>query len=93
VGTRLANDPQFAEQAWRAYGIVYAWPLFFYTFFYDPHQIWVVWGIVLAFGIIPVAAASATAPGSAAAAAWQKLWATAGGIWLPKEKRACAGKP
>jgi polyferredoxin len=56
VGTRLANDPQFAEQAWRAYGIVYAWPLFFYTFFYDPHQIWVVWGIVLAFGIIPVAA-------------------------------------
>ncbi len=56
VGERLASDPQFAEQAWRTYGIVYAWPLFFYTFFYNPHQIWVVWGVVLAFGIIPVAA-------------------------------------
>jgi thioredoxin reductase/ferredoxin len=56
VGERLANDPQFADQAWRAYGIVYAWPLFFYTFFYHPHQIWVLWGVVLAFGIIPVAA-------------------------------------
>jgi NosR/NirI family nitrous oxide reductase transcriptional regulator len=56
VGTRLASDPQFSDQAWRSYGIVYAWPLFFYTFFYDPHQIWVVWGVVLAFGIIPVAA-------------------------------------
>ena len=56
VGERLATDPQFADQAWRAYGIVYAWPLFFYTFFYHPHQIWVVWGVVLAFGIIPVAA-------------------------------------
>lgn len=55
VGARLASDPQFAEQAWRAYGIVYAWPLFFYTFFYDPHQIWILWGVVLAFGIIPVA--------------------------------------
>ncbi len=56
VGERLASDPQFATQAWRAYGIVYAWPLFFYTFFYDPHQLWVIWGVVLAFGIIPVAA-------------------------------------
>ena len=55
VGERLAADPQFADQAWRTYGIVYAWPLFFYTFFYDPHQIWVLWGVVLAFGIIPVA--------------------------------------
>ncbi|MHC4106872.1 MAG: NAD(P)/FAD-dependent oxidoreductase, partial [Planctomycetota bacterium] len=27
VGEALANDPQFAEQAWRSYGIVYAWPL------------------------------------------------------------------
>jgi NosR/NirI family transcriptional regulator, nitrous oxide reductase regulator len=50
----LANDPQFAEQSWRSYGIVYAWPLFFYTFFYNPHQVWVVWGVVLSFGIIPV---------------------------------------
>ena len=53
VGASLANDPTFADQAWRAYGIVYAWPLFFYTFFYDPHQIWVAWGVVLTFVIIP----------------------------------------
>ena len=54
VGEALATDPQFAGAAWRAYGIVYAWPLFFYTWFYDPHQIWVVWGILLSFGILPV---------------------------------------
>lgn len=54
VGERLANDPTFAQQAWRSYGIVYAWPLFFYTFFYNPHQVWVVWGIVLTFAIIPI---------------------------------------
>ncbi len=50
----LANDPAFADQSWRSYGIVYAWPLFFYTFFYNPHQIWVIWGVLLTFGIIPV---------------------------------------
>lgn len=50
----LAHDPVFADQAWRSYGIVYAWPLFFYTFFYNPHHIWVIWGIVLTFVIIPV---------------------------------------
>ncbi|MGA9121549.1 MAG: 4Fe-4S dicluster-binding protein, partial [Bacteroidota bacterium] len=54
VGARLASDPTFADQAWRSYGIVYAWPLFFYTFFYDPHQVWVVWGILLTFVIIPI---------------------------------------
>ncbi|NOG83370.1 MAG: NAD(P)-binding domain-containing protein [Planctomycetes bacterium] len=54
VGEALANDPNFAGQPWRAYGIVYAWPLFFYTFFYDPHQIWVVWGAILTFAILPV---------------------------------------
>jgi NosR/NirI family transcriptional regulator, nitrous oxide reductase regulator len=54
VGVRLASDPSFANQAWRSYGIVYAWPLFFYTFFGDPHRIWVIWGLVLAFGIIPI---------------------------------------
>ena len=54
VGEQLANDPQFADQAWRSYGIVYAWPLFFYTWFYDPHMIWVVWGVVLTFLIIPL---------------------------------------
>ncbi|MFQ5654409.1 MAG: NAD(P)-binding domain-containing protein [Planctomycetota bacterium] len=54
VGEGLAADPQFAEQAWRSYGIVLAWPLFFYTFFYDPHMVWVVWGVVLTFLLIPV---------------------------------------
>ncbi len=54
IGERLANDPSFADQAWRSYGIIYAWPLFFYTFFYDPHQVWVVWGILLSFVILPV---------------------------------------
>ena len=51
----LANDPQFSDQAWRSYGLVYAWPLFFYTFFYDPHAVWVVWGVTLTFVIIPIA--------------------------------------
>jgi NosR/NirI family nitrous oxide reductase transcriptional regulator len=54
VGARLASDPQFAGQAWRSYGIVYAWPLFFYTFFGDPSRIWIIWGLVLAFAIIPI---------------------------------------
>ncbi|NIR48181.1 NAD(P)-binding domain-containing protein [candidate division KSB1 bacterium] len=54
IGEKLATDPTFADQAWRSYGIVYAWPLFFYTFFYNPHQIWVVWGIILTFVIIPI---------------------------------------
>ena len=55
VGERLASDPNFAENAWRSYGIVLAWPLFFFTFFYDPHWVWVVWGALLTFGILPVA--------------------------------------
>ena len=54
VGEQLASDPQFADQAWRSYGIVYAWPLFFYTWLYDPHTIWVIWGIALTFGVIPL---------------------------------------
>lgn len=54
VGEALSNNPQFAEQGWRTYGIVYAWPLFFYTFFYNPHQIWVVWGVLLTFLFIPI---------------------------------------
>jgi len=54
VGAKLASDPAFAEQAWRSYGIVYAWPLFFYTFFYNPHEIWVAWGVLLTFVIIPI---------------------------------------
>jgi thioredoxin reductase/polyferredoxin len=54
VGAALAENPQFADQAWRSYGIVYAWPLFFYTWFYDPHIIWVVWGVLLTFVLIPL---------------------------------------
>ncbi len=50
----LAADPQFADQAWRSYGIVYAWPLFFYTFFYDPHTVWIAWGVFLTFVLIPI---------------------------------------
>lgn len=50
----LADDPVFADQAWRSYGIVYAWPLFFYTFFYNPHHIWVIWGVLLTFVLIPI---------------------------------------
>jgi thioredoxin reductase/polyferredoxin len=56
VGDKLASDPVFAQQAWRSYGIVYAWPLFFYTFFGSPHQIWIVWGIILTFLLIPILA-------------------------------------
>jgi len=55
VGEALANDPNFAANAWRSYGLVYAWPLFFYTFFGSPHQVWIVWGAVLSFVVIPVA--------------------------------------
>ncbi len=54
VGEELARDPQFAEQAWRSYGLIYAWPLFFYTFSYDPHMIRVVWGVLLTFVVIPI---------------------------------------
>lgn len=54
VGQQLASDPTFADQAWRSYGLVYAWPLFFYTFFYNPHNIWVIWGVLLTFIIIPI---------------------------------------
>lgn len=54
VGAKLASDPQFADQAWRSYGVIYAWPLFFYTYFYDPHKIWVIWGVFLTFVLIPL---------------------------------------
>ena len=54
VGARLAADPVFTQQAWRSYGLIYAWPLFFYTFFYNPHQVWVVWGVLLTFVVLPV---------------------------------------
>jgi len=54
VGSQLASDPNFAGNAWRSYGLVYAWPLFFYTFFGGPHQVWIVWGAFLSFVLIPV---------------------------------------
>jgi len=54
VGASLASDPNFANNAWRSYGIVYAWPLFFYTFFSNPSQVWVVWGVILSFVLLPV---------------------------------------
>ncbi len=54
VGEKLASDQVFAEQTWRSYGIVLAWPLFFYTFFGGPHQIWIAWGVLLSFVIIPI---------------------------------------
>jgi len=51
VGAALAHDP---GNAWRAYGLIYAWPLFFYTFFSAPSQVWVVWGVLLSFVIMPI---------------------------------------
>jgi polyferredoxin len=54
VGESLARDPNFAQNAWRSYGLVYAWPLFFYTFFSNPHDVWIVWGVLLSFVILPV---------------------------------------
>lgn len=54
VGEKLATDPNFAQNAWRSYGLVYAWPLFFYTFFGNPSQVWIVWGVILSFILIPV---------------------------------------
>lgn len=56
VGERLASDPNFAQNAWRSYGLVYAWPLFFYTFFGNPADVWIVWGAALSFLILPVLA-------------------------------------
>lgn len=54
--TAAMTTATFTDQAWRSYGIVYAWPLFFYTFFYNPHRIWVIWGVVLTFALIPLLA-------------------------------------
>lgn len=54
VGAKLASDPSFANNAWRSYGLIYAWPLFFFTFFDNPNQVWIVWGVLLSFVILPV---------------------------------------
>ncbi|MFN0104296.1 MAG: FAD-dependent oxidoreductase [Bryobacteraceae bacterium] len=53
VGEALAKDPNFTDNLWRSYGLIYAWPLFFYTFFGNPHKVWIYWGLLLSFGIIP----------------------------------------
>ncbi|MFN7921971.1 MAG: NAD(P)-binding domain-containing protein [Bryobacteraceae bacterium] len=52
----LGKDPNFANNAWRSYGLIYAWPLFFTTFFGSPHRIWEVWGVLLSFVILPILA-------------------------------------
>lgn len=51
IGAALKHD---AGNAWRAYGLVYAWPLFFYTFFDTPAKVWIVYGAFLSFVLIPV---------------------------------------
>ena len=54
LGEALSKDPNFTNNLWRSYGLVYAWPLFFYTFFGNPHKVWIYWGLLLSFGIIPL---------------------------------------
>ncbi|MBC8167327.1 MAG: FAD-dependent oxidoreductase, partial [Bryobacteraceae bacterium] len=54
IGEKLATDPGFASNAWRSYGLVYAWPLFFYTFLGDPNQVWIIWGVFLSFVLVPI---------------------------------------
>jgi thioredoxin reductase/polyferredoxin len=54
LGETLARDPNFTNSLWRSYGLIYAWPLFFYTFIGNPHQVWIYWGLLLSFGIIPI---------------------------------------
>jgi len=39
---------------WRAYGFVLPWPLFFTTFFDNPALGYIVWGVFLAFVVIPI---------------------------------------
>jgi NosR/NirI family transcriptional regulator, nitrous oxide reductase regulator len=48
VSARAGHD------AWRSYGLILAWPLFFYTFLGNPAHIWVVWGVLMSFVIIPI---------------------------------------
>lgn len=46
--------PEFVMRDWRAYGLVYAWPLFFNTFFDGPGVYYMAWGLVLTGLVIPV---------------------------------------
>lgn len=54
AAANFAARPELLNNSWRSYGIVYAWPLFFYTFLGSPDRIWIVWGALLSFVIIPV---------------------------------------
>src|ERR1043165_4672470 len=54
LGESLAKDPRFPNELWRSYGIIYAWPLFFSTFIGPPHRVWIVWGALLSFVLIPI---------------------------------------
>lgn len=54
LGESLACYLNFAQNAWRSYGLVYAWPLFFHTFLGSPHKFWAVWGVVLGSVLIPL---------------------------------------
>ncbi|MBI4462838.1 MAG: NAD(P)-binding domain-containing protein, partial [Acidobacteria bacterium] len=49
----FAGTPEMRAEAWRSYGLFYAWPLFIYTFFTHT-KIWLIWGAVLAFVVIPL---------------------------------------
>lgn len=49
----FVGTPEMRAEAWRSYGLFYAWPLFIYTFFTHT-RIWLIWGAVLAFVLIPI---------------------------------------
>jgi hypothetical protein len=46
----IFNDPNY----WRWYGLTFAWPLFFNTFFDNPPLFFVIWGVFLAFLAMPI---------------------------------------
>jgi putative YpdA family bacillithiol system oxidoreductase len=43
-----------SESYWRLYGLTFAWPLFFNTFFDNPGLFFVLWGAFLAFVALPI---------------------------------------
>ncbi|MFQ5925830.1 MAG: NAD(P)-binding domain-containing protein [Terriglobia bacterium] len=49
----FVGTAEMRAEAWRSYGLFYAWPLFIYTFFTHT-RIWLIWGAVFAFGVIPI---------------------------------------
>lgn len=53
---RIAAAVKLGDErnAWRAYSLIYAWPLFSQTFFGDPHVFWAAWGAFLSFILIPL---------------------------------------